>query len=174
MRCQYQAVLVGINTILKDNPHLGARIKGKKDPLRIILDSTLKIPVNSKVLRDKNVIIATTEKANKSKKISLTGRGIEILNYDNQSNPIANLLEELRKRKIISLLVEGGGKILGSFADEKLIDKVYSFHSPLLIGGEKGISVLRGRGVKKIADAIRLKNNSFKKFDDDILTIGYS
>jgi len=174
LRSEYQAILIGINTVMKDNPHLGTRIKGKKDPLRIILDSPLQIPLESQALRDTNVLIATTEKADREKKQKLMKKGIEIISFpDKDRIPIPDLLQELYKRNIISIFVEGGSQVLGSFVDEKLVDKVYAFHAPMIIGGEKAVNAVAGKGTERIADAIKLQRVSFKKFDDTILTIGY-
>lgn len=173
LRSQYQAVIIGINTVLKDNPHLGVRRNNKKDPLRIILDSTLKIPYDSSVLRDNNILIATTTKADQKKQKILQQRGVPLLIFEQNLIPLHKLLEELRKMEIISILVEGGGKVSGSFLDQQLIDKVYAFHAPILIGGEKAINAIDGEGIQTIADAIHLKNISYRKFDDNLLTIGY-
>lgn len=148
LRGQYQAVLVGMNTILKDNPHLGARTKGYKDPVRIIIDPHHKIPKNARVFRDSNVIVI------------------------NERITIPKLMEELKERQVISCLVEGGGNTLGRFVDAGLVDKVYTFHAPVLIGGEKAISAIGAQGTKKIADVLHLKNISFKKFDDNFLISG--
>lgn len=161
LRAQYQAVLVGINTVLKDDPHLGVRMKGKRDPLRIILDSTLKIPLQSKVLRDTSVIIATTNYANQRKKKILKQKGFTILSFKGKRVPLIKLLDELKKRGIISILVEGGGETIGSFIDKDLFDKVYAFYAPILIGG-----------FKTIQDATSLKKLSFKRFADNYLVIG--
>ncbi|MEK6565769.1 MAG: bifunctional diaminohydroxyphosphoribosylaminopyrimidine deaminase/5-amino-6-(5-phosphoribosylamino)uracil reductase RibD, partial [Bacteroidota bacterium] len=79
LRRQYQAVLVGINTILRDNPHLGVRAPGKPDPLRIVLDSTLRLPMTSQVLRDKNVLIFTTRRVNPTKCQQLIRKGISLI-----------------------------------------------------------------------------------------------
>jgi len=174
LRSHYQAILVGINTVLKDDPHLGVRMKGKKDPLRIILDSTLKIPLTSKVLRDTNVLIATTKNAKKEKIKALMDKGITVLSFTGQDIPLANLLQELKARKIISVLVEGGGAVLGSFLDEKIVDKVYAFQAPILIGGEKAVTAIGGEGISAMSEAIRLKNVTFRRFDDNLLTIGYT
>ena len=172
LRSHYQAILVGINTVLKDDPHLGTRIKGKKDPLRIILDSTLKIPLTSQVLRDTNVLIATTTNADKEKIKILTDRGIQVVVFNNNLIPLPGLLEEFKKRKIISIFVEGGGQILGSFVDAKFVNKVYAFHAPILIGGEKGVSAIQGKGALTIKDALKLKNISIKHLGDNFLTVG--
>lgn len=174
LRAEYQAILVGIATAVKDNPHLGARMKGKKDPIRIILDSTLKIPLSSKVLRDNNVIIATTQKADKTKRASLTDRGIKIIQFPSNNIPVEPLLSELAKQKIISIFVEGGGAIHGSFFDARVVDKVYAFYGPVIIGGEKARSAVLGVGPGKLSDALWLKNVSYKRLDDNILAVGYT
>ncbi|MBI2019217.1 bifunctional diaminohydroxyphosphoribosylaminopyrimidine deaminase/5-amino-6-(5-phosphoribosylamino)uracil reductase RibD [Candidatus Daviesbacteria bacterium] len=147
LRSKYQAVVVGINTILKDNPHLGARIKGKKDPLRVVLGSKTQIPKHSQILRDPNILITSTDN-------------------------IPDLLSMLKQKGIISILVEGGGKTLGKFVDCQIIDEVYAFHAPILLGGKTAVSI-EGNGAESISKAIYLKNLSFKKFGDNILTIGY-
>lgn len=173
LRGQFQAVLVGIKTVLQDNPHLGIRIKGKKDPTMIILDSKLKIAINSQVLRDKNVIIAATKNADREKLKLLAKAGFEVIVFKDNRIEIPKLLGVLKQKEIISILVDGGGEVLGSFIDAKLVDKVYAFHAPIIIGGDEAISAIRGKGVKMIRDAVKLKNLSFKKFEDNLLTTGY-
>ncbi len=173
LRGEYQAILVGINTVMRDNPHLGVRSAGKREPIRIILDSNLDIPLNSQVLRDNNVLIATTTHASKNKRELLTKRGIPILTFENKNIPLKKLLSSLRSKEIISILVEGGGNILGSFVDEKIVDKVYAFYAPILIGGEKAV-IIQGRGINKIKNALSLKRITTKRFQDDFLVIGSS
>lgn len=173
LRGQYQAVLVGINTVLRDNPHLGVRNKNQKDPIKIILDSKLKIPLSSDVLRNKNVLIATTKLANQRKLKQLKQHGFDVIVFDDTKIDILKLLAVLREREIISILVEGGGEVLGSFFDAGVIDKVYTFHSPILIGGKRAVGAIGGEGADKISDAIRLTNISYKRFDDNLLTVGY-
>lgn len=173
LRSNYQAVLVGINTILTDNSHLDVKIKGKKNPLRIILDSSLKIPLNSNVLKDNNVLIATTTNADKKKKQELIKRGVPIVIFNSEKIPLKELLKELAKREIISVFVEGGSQVLGSFVDEGLVDKVYIFTAPILIGGEQAVSAISGKGAESISDAIRLRRLSHKYFGDNMLTTGY-
>lgn len=148
LRGKYQAVLVGVNTLIKDDPHLGVRMKGKKDPLRVIMNSGLHLPPDAQVLRDQNFILV-------------------------DSKNVSALLSLLLEKEIISVLVEGGGKTLGSFIDAKVVDKVYAFHAPILIGGDNAISAISGRGFKTIPEAIHLKNLSYRRFDDNLLTIGY-
>ncbi len=168
LRGAHQAILVGVNTVIRDNPHLGARMKGKKDPLRIIVDSHLRIPPHAKVLRDTNVIIATTAGTPKSQIKNLEKRGIRVLTFKGAHVPIRKLLAELRKQEIISVFVEGGGEVLGSFIDAKIADKAYIFCAPLLVGGTDAHSI-GGKGVATIVQALRFKRVSLKTFGDDVL-----
>jgi len=170
LRGAYQAILVGVNTVIRDTPHLGVRTKGMKDPMRIILDSRLRIPMNAPVLRDANVIIAITSSAPKVKIKNLEKRGIRVLIFKGARISIPKLLAELRKQEIISVFVEGGGDILGSFIDAKIADTVYVFCAPLLVGGAGAVSI-GGKGVQKIARALRFKTVSVKSFGDDVLIV---
>ncbi|HZL08067.1 MAG TPA: bifunctional diaminohydroxyphosphoribosylaminopyrimidine deaminase/5-amino-6-(5-phosphoribosylamino)uracil reductase RibD [Candidatus Dormibacteraeota bacterium] len=172
LRAEYQAVLVGINTVLSDDPQLGARRPGKKDPLRVIVDSRLQIPLDSQALRDNNVLIATTAGAPGGKKRELQQRGVQVLAFPGKTVPVNELLTALAKQDIISVLVEGGGRIIGSFIDAGAVDKVYAFYAPLLVGGAKAVSI-QGEGAKTIQTALRLRDISFKHFQDNFLVSGY-
>ncbi|MBU1000859.1 bifunctional diaminohydroxyphosphoribosylaminopyrimidine deaminase/5-amino-6-(5-phosphoribosylamino)uracil reductase RibD, partial [Patescibacteria group bacterium] len=157
LRAKYQGLIVGINTILADNPNLGARLKNKKDPLRIILDSKLQIPLNADVLRDANVAVATTKSADKKKRKQLENLKIAVLVFNDAEIPIPKLLSALKEKGIISVLVEGGGETLGNFIDSKIIDKVYAFQAPVIIGGRKAVSI-GGKGIETVEKAVRLRN----------------
>ena len=170
LRGTYQAIVIGVETVIADDPHLGARTKGLPDPLRIVLDSTLRIPLRAKVLRDSNVIIATTKRASARKKTLLQRRGIRVLTFANRISP-KQLLAALRRTDVISVLVEGGGATLGSFIDAGIADKVYAFYAPLLIGGAKATSI-GGRGARNVADALRFKKSSIRRFGDTVLITG--
>ncbi len=172
LRATYQGIVVGIETVVRDNPHLGVRNRKGRDPLRIILDSTLRLPLNSQVLRNTNVIVATTTSAPSTKLKKLKQQGITVLQFPGRQVPLQNLLKKLYTLEILSVLVEGGGTILGSFCDEQLVDKAYIFHAPVLIGGSSAISALAGEGVKSVSKALRLKNIIHKNYGDNLLTIG--
>lgn len=174
LRGQYEAILVGVNTIIADNPHLGTRSKGLKDPLRIIIDPTLRIPLESLVLRDTNVLIATTQKAEKEKLKILHQKGIAYLTFNQPTIVIKDLLAELKKRNIQSVFVEGGATTLGYFIDEKLVDKVYAFYAPLIIGGKNAISAIGGLGAETVSQAIPLVDIAIKKFGTNIVISGYT
>lgn len=173
LRGKHQAILVGSGTVLADDPHLGTRIPGTRDPLRIILDTTLKIPLTSKVLRDNNVLIVTRAAANQKKLEALERKSVNVVAMPAKRISLHKLMGELYRREVISVLVEGGGQVLGSFVDEKLVDKVYVVHAPIIIGGEKAVSAVRGTGAKTVDDAVHLKNISHQKFGDNLMTIGY-
>lgn len=172
LRGQYQAILVGINTILADNPNLGVQIKEKKDPLRVIVDPKLQIPLKSQVLRDNNVIVTTTIKSDKNKLKQLESRGFIVLSFNSEYIPIPKLLSKLQELEIISIFVEGGGETIGNFIDSKIIDKVYAFHAPIIVGGKQALTI-GGKGSSTVDEALHLKSISFKKFDDNFLTTGY-
>lgn len=172
LRSRYQAILVGSNTVLHDDPHLGSRLKGKRDPIRIIIDPTLKIPLTSKVLRNTNILIISTRHADKFKLAELKKRNIDLIKFNTSEIPLTEIIKELSKREIISILVEGGGETIGRFVDQKLVDKVYAFHSPILIGGKTATSAVMGTGFEKVNEALRLTGVSHKLFDDTVLTIG--
>ncbi len=173
LRGRYQCVLVGINTVIRDNPHLGARSKSIPDPLRIVLDSTLKIRLGCKVLRDTNVLIFTTRRANRKKYNQLIESGISIVRLESGVIPVKSIMRELRRRKIVSVFVEGGAGVLGSFVDAKRVDKVYVFQSPFIIGGEGARSAVGGRGVSLIRQALRLTRVTHEMFGDNVLVSGY-
>ena len=169
LRSKFQAVLVGVNTVNYDNPNLGIRIHGKSDPLRIVLDNTLRIASSSQILRDNNVLIITSRRASKSKLNDFNSRGIPIYICKNNIIRLPEVMEELSRREIISVLVEGGGSVLGSFIDARLADKVYAFYGPIIIGGTAAISAVAGLGTNKVSNALQLNNLSIKRFDDTFM-----
>ena len=169
LRGKDQAIPVGINAVLRDDPHLGARGRGARDPLRIILDSHLRIPLNAKALRDKNVLLATTLRASAKKRAALEKRGIPLHVFKGRRISPRDLLALLTKKEIVSVLVEGGGEVLGSFIDARIVDKVYAFYAPILIGGDSGIG---GKGANTVKRALRFKEISTKRFGDNILVVG--
>ena len=173
LRLWYQAVLVGANTVIKDNPHLGVREKNKKDPLRIVLDDRLKVPLESQIFRDKNLLLVTTKLAKKEKLKKLEKMKIPFIAYNQKRVSIPKLLEDLKSKNIVSVLVEGGGETIGSFFDEKLVDKIYAFYSPLIIGGKEAVPAVLGKGVKKLSCAPFLSQIKFKRFNKNFLIYGY-
>ncbi len=171
IRAEHQAVLVGSNTVIRDNPHLGSREKNKKDPVRIILDSTLKTPVDSKVYRDSNVIVFAGKKSSKTKIEQFRNKNIYISQSASEKIKIKEVLKHLAEQKITGVLVEGGGEVIGSFIDNKTINEVYAFYAPIIIGGDEAHSI-SGAGVEKVKDALKIEKPEFKKFGDNFLIYG--
>lgn len=173
LRSQVDGVLVGINTVLKDNPGLTAHGLGK-NPLRIVLDGEARIPLKSQLLNNQAPTLVVT--AHSPGKLSvLKRRGIRVLriNAKNGKINLKVLLRRLAKMGITSLLVEGGGETNASFLKEKLVDKVLVFIGPKIVGGRNAITPVAGNGIDKISQAIKLDKMSIKKIDEDILIEGY-
>jgi diaminohydroxyphosphoribosylaminopyrimidine deaminase/5-amino-6-(5-phosphoribosylamino)uracil reductase len=170
-------VVVGIGTVLKDDPQLTARIKKGRDPYRIILDSQLRIPEGAKVIGDSpsKTIIATTELASRDKIERWEKKGVRTLVIDSKQGRVdlEPLLSNLGKMEMMSLLVEGGSQINGSFLDEGLIDKILFFFSPKLIGDGQAIGIFGGDGKATLEEAIHLNDLRWRKIGEDILIEGY-
>lgn len=177
LRDQVDAVLVGIGTILKDNPFLTARIKGGKDPLKVILDSRLRIPEDSNVIKinPEKTIVATTEFAPKDKIEKLKEKEVKVISIKSKDGRVdlKQLLSELGKMEITKLLVEGGSRVNGAFFDEGLIDKIIIFISPKLIGNDKPYEIFSGRGVSTLREAKVIKELKLRRMDEDIYVEGY-
>ena len=127
LRDIYDGIMVGINTVIEDNPMLTARVDGGKNPIRIVVDSSLKIDINANVVQDKSAktIVATTDKADKDKILKLQAQDVDVIVVDKDENDkvdIEKLLDILGQQNICSILVEGGATLSGSFVAKKLID----------------------------------------------------
>lgn len=171
LRDNYDAILVGANTVLADNPSLAGL---KHEPKRIILDSSLRIPLKSKVFRDKNVFVATTRKAPKSKIKILQKHGIDLKIFNGEKIPLNPLLRFLASKNISSVLVEGGAEIFGSAIDEKLVDKFYWFIAPKIIGGKNAKTAVAGQGAAKLLQAINLANCNYGQVGEDLFVEAFS
>jgi diaminohydroxyphosphoribosylaminopyrimidine deaminase / 5-amino-6-(5-phosphoribosylamino)uracil reductase len=177
MRSEVDGVLVGIGTVLKDDPLLTARIRGGRDPLRIILDSRLRISEEAKVIGipSARTIIATTKAASKDKIKRLETRGVRVLVLDSKEGRVdlRKCLLKLAEMGIMSLLVEGGSEINGSFLEEGLIDKFLLFLSPRMVGGSEAPGIFGGRGVDRLEKSLPVRELTFKRMGVDILIEGY-
>lgn len=176
LRYRADAIMVGINTILKDNPSLTARDKNGnilKTPLRVIIDSKCRIPLDAEVLLQPGKTVVAVFEAPEDKEKRLNQMSVEVIKVkgDKGKVDLSRLLQIFGQREITSILVEGGGVLLGSLFDLKLVDKVYAFISPIIIGG-KG-KTIEGEGVKKVAEAIRLEKIKVERIGRDILISGY-
>lgn len=177
LRDIYDGIMVGINTVIEDNPMLTARVDGGKNPIRIVVDSSLKIDINANVVQDKSAktIIATTDKANKDKILKLQAQDVDVIVVDKDENDkvdIEKLLDILGQQNICSILVEGGATLSGSFVAKKLVDKVYFFIAPKIVGGKEAKTPVAGTGILNLQEALALKDIQIEKLEEDILIIG--
>ncbi len=176
LRNESDGVLVGIGTILKDDPLLTPRLKGGKNPFRIVLDSRLRIPDQARVLEKipEKTILITSAGAPEQRIEELKKKGIQVLILDTVERKInlRTLLPRLGEMGITSLLVEGGSEVNGSFLREGLMDKILLFFSPKILGGQ-ALEMFGGKGIEKLEDAYQIDQIKVKKVGEDILIEGY-
>ena len=177
LRDIYDGIMVGINTVIEDNPMLTARVDGGKNPIRIVVDSSLKIDINANVVQDKSAktIIATTDKADKDKILKLQAQDVDVIVVDKDKNDkvdIEKLLDILGQQNICSILVEGGATLSGSFVAKKLVDKVDFFIAPKIVGGKEAKTPVAGTGILNLQEALALKDIQIEKLEEDVLIIG--
>ncbi len=174
-RDNFDAILVGINTVIVDNPRLTSRTPKAKNPTRIIVDSKLRIPLTSQVLEpNARRIIATTKNHDLEKKKQLESLGVEVLVVEEEKPEhvdLKQLFEMLGKLNILSIIVEGGSEIATTVFEKKLAQKGAFFIAAKILGGGK--NVFEGSGVERMDDAVQLKNVAIRKLGDDVLVIGY-
>jgi diaminohydroxyphosphoribosylaminopyrimidine deaminase/5-amino-6-(5-phosphoribosylamino)uracil reductase len=175
MRDEMGAILVGINTVLKDNPKLDTRLVKGEEPTKIIVDSNLKISPRTKLMKKPDtVIIICSERAPKKKMQLLEKKGAVIIKTKsvNRQLDITKALKELAKNGYNNILLEGGSQLNASMIKEKLVDKIALFTSPKIVGDD-GLGVVGKLGIKELDKVITLKDTSVKKVGKDILIEGY-
>ncbi len=162
IRKEVDAIMVGTHTVLKDNPELTTHEKSGFDPFKIIVDSSARTPLSSKLLQKhaSRTIIATTLKASHSKIHALEKAGASVLVLPERKGRVdlKTLFKKIGKMGISSLLVEGGGELTASVLQEKLADRLFLFYAPILIGGRNAPTFFEGDGIKDLKKAISLKN----------------
>lgn len=172
------AILVGINTVIKDDPSLTTRIPGGRDPVRVIVDSRLRIPLNAKVLRQKSLagaLIATVQDVPRSKIAKVQQAGAEVImgkgvrgNVD-----LRDLMKKLGKMDIMSVLIEGGSEINASALKEGIVDKVVLFVAPLIMTGRDSVCSIGGMAPEKLNKALRLQRMTTTPVGQDLMIEGY-
>ncbi|GAF73862.1 unnamed protein product, partial [marine sediment metagenome] len=167
------------STVVIDDPLLTARPgdqEAERQPLRVVVDSRGRTPPMARVLTGPaQTLVATVEGAPEPWRASLRAAGAEILTFpavDGRVDLLA-LLRELAGRDVLSLLVEGGGVMLGGFFDRGLVDKVHAVIAPLIIGAEDAPAAVAGQGAYRMADALRLRDITVERLGDDLLVTGY-
>lgn len=176
LRSENMAILVGINTVLKDDPALTARIPNGRNPIRIIMDSSLRIPLEAQVITDKQAetIIFTSQSYDKEKRKVLEDLNIIVIETSGTEhvNPL-DVVTMLGEKGISSLFIEGGGNINAAFLENKLVDKVILYFAPKLIGGKNAPTFLEGTGIDQMTDAVDLIDTDIQRIGQDFKFVGY-
>ena len=172
LRSNVDAILVGSNTVRRDNPSLTVRYVKGKNPIRIVLDSNGTISSNSKIVRTSkkiHTILAVSKKATKKNIVKLKNHSIEVIVTGENRVNIKNLLKKLSKKKIKTILVEGGGNVNWEFIKEGLVDEIIITVSPYLIGGINAISLVEGDGFSKIQQSLKLKLKKINQIGNEVV-----
>ncbi|MFH1231686.1 MAG: RibD family protein, partial [Planctomycetota bacterium] len=185
IRAKMNGVMVGIGTVLKDNPRLLPNTKPqmntdehRKNPIRIILDSNARLPLTSNLVRtlDKgDIYLMVSSRAPQRKVRLLEQKGVRIFKVPSRKGRLEfmTMLKILAKNGVNKIMIEGGGEVLGSAFDHKVVDEVYAFIAPKIIGGRDAKKPAEKNGINKIKDALQLKNITVKYLNPDILIHGY-
>ena len=176
LRSHHDALLVGLGTLSKDDPELTVRLVRGRNPLRIVVDSHLRMSPDARILKDQNeakTIVATTNNADREKRARLADLGIEVLVVDTDKDrrvDLMRLLMELGKRNISSVLVEGGAAIITSVLAEQLPDRVVIIIAPKIVG--KGLEAIGDLGIKSINESLTLAYRKIRRLGDDLIIDG--
>lgn len=177
------AVMVGANTVLADDPQLTARGysgkggRAKLQPLRVIVDGKGRVPTTARIFSEPGktlVAVASHYLTDDMRKLPCERAEYVALNSTDGIIDIAELLRMLGQRQITTIMVEGGSKLLGYLFDHNLVDKVLAFIAPIIIGGDEAKTAVGGAGVDKVRDALQLKDIRIERFEDEILISGYT
>ena len=179
LRSISDGVIVGIDTVLQDDPLLDVRLEGfYRNPARIIADSRGRLPLESRIVKTAagiKTILATTEQADKAKLAALESAGVEIIRFPAKNGRVdlQALIQRLGEMEMSLLLSEGGGSLNYSFLAENLADKIHFFIAPKLFGGKDAPTPLQGEGITDPDEAWLVEDIEIKQFDQDLLITGY-
>jgi diaminohydroxyphosphoribosylaminopyrimidine deaminase/5-amino-6-(5-phosphoribosylamino)uracil reductase len=176
IRQNYDAVMVGVNTVRRDNPKLDAWF-ARKQPIKIVIDSQLSTPQDAHIFANNSKVVIVTitpRPGQETENRSILAQKAKILEVKEKFGQInlKDMFKTLARMEITSVLVEGGGTLIGSLFDEGLVDKVLFFISPKIIGGKEAVSSVMGKGISRLDSAVVLKNLKLRRFKEDILVEG--
>lgn len=183
LRNHYKGIMAGIGTVLADDPMLNCRIEGGRNPIRIIADSHLRIPMDSQLVRtagQQPLIVACLPDADEEKAAQLQEKGVEVLRIpgvttaditEEQKEVISLpvLMKELGARKIDGILLEGGGQLNESALQAGIVDRIYCYIAPKIFGGAQAKTPVEGQGLTRAADAWKFNRIGMQEFGQDIL-----
>lgn len=177
LRREHDAIMVGIGTVLKDDPRLTVRLVGGRDPLRIVIDSRLRIPVDARVIVEKTnqpTIVITSNSADEERVSMITNAGADVLAVPRAPNDsgidITEALQALGRRAVMSVLVEGGSGIITSLLAAGLVDRMVVVTAPKIVG--HGIEAVGDLRITRLADAITFSSFTTRKIGPDIVFDG--
>ena len=179
LRGQVDAVAVGIETALSDDPRLTARdIDGnnvERQPLRIVIDSSARTPPDSQLFREPGPVLVAVANASEERSAKLCAAGAQVVPVAaaDGSVDLRALLKALGEREITSVMVEGGGRLVGSLFDLGLVDKVIAYIAPVVLGGRESPTPVAGAGSATMEDALRLKRARVETIGEDVIMTGY-
>ncbi len=181
IRREADGILVGVRTALADDPLLTTRNTNgqplERQPLRVILDSKLRTPPTSQMLRQPGTtVVYTREDAPKVRALRLESSTAEVVRLPSDTTgrvDLPKVLADLGSRGVVNLIVEGGGTVLGSFFDQELVDKIFAFVSPVVVGGSGATTPVRGLGAATMDSAWRIQEATAEPIGDDWLITGY-
>lgn len=175
LRSQVDAILSASGTVIADNPHFTSRIRGGRNPKRVIIDPKFEIPLSHNVYKCPPETIAVINKAylTESKQKQLINQGVEILPLDTEKVELNWLMKELAKREIISVMIEGGSSLNAYALKDNIVDKILLFIAPKIIGGRDSYPCVGGNFYRKLNEAYEINNISIRKLYKDILIEGY-
>ena len=177
LRGRMDAIIVGRETVLRDDPLLTARPPGPRTALRIVLDTEASLSSESQLVRTAReipVLVAVGKQASQPSRQRLIDAGCEVFECSGETHidRLHALLEELGRRRLTNVLVEGGGQVLGSLLDARQIDELHVFIAPKLIGGSKARTPFVGNGIAQMSDALCLDSPQVETINDDIYIHG--
>jgi diaminohydroxyphosphoribosylaminopyrimidine deaminase/5-amino-6-(5-phosphoribosylamino)uracil reductase len=177
LRGRMDAVVVGIGTVLADDPMLTARPEGPRSQTRVVLDSAAALSPSSQLARTARewpVLVAVTDSADKLRCAKLRDLGCEVVVFPGSPRVgVGPLLEELGRRQMTNVLVEGGGLVLGSFLNDHQLDEIDVYIAPIIEGGDHAMTPVRGRGMRVMSEALRLGRTDVTAVDDDVRVRGF-
>ncbi len=179
LRGRVDAVIVGRETAVRDDPLLTARPPGPRTPTRVVLDTGANLPIGSQLVRtaaETPVLVATGETAPPANRKRLTEAGCEVLVFPGKdyAERLDALLAELGRRRMTNVLFEGGGRVLGTLFDTRAIEEVHVFIAPKIVGGAEAPSPVAGGGLAAMAEAIRVPSPVIEILGDDVYVRGIS
>lgn len=173
LRSEVDALMIGINTLLTDNPKISLKYPRKKPLIKVVVDSLARTPENAKILQNKDgsiIVIAVTENASKDKVEKLRKAGAEIIFAGSGKKvDLKHLLRSLWNMGVRSIMVEGGGTLNWSLISEGLVDEVRVSIAPIIVGGKDSLTLVEGEGYDKVKDGFKLKLTNIEVVGGDVV-----